>query len=302
MVYPKEKEMMKSYLPLSRKLSILVVIVLMFSLLGGCQNDHIFRYGTTAPSPFGDSFLIVGDSRSGDSIYQEIVSSITSSLTFAECMIHVGDMIEDPGNQAQWNNFLTMTAPISQVMPWYAVVGNHDVGSVASQQIYQDVMTPPSENLYYSVDLLDSHFIILDTEIPGQEGGIVGEQLAWLRRDLAMYAGSAQYVFVFTHRPVFPQGHYRGHDLANADELHQLFTQYGVDAVFSGHEHQYYVYQKDAIPYVVTGGGGSPIYDGGMGEGFQHFLLVELLPPETLNIHILDVHGRVIRTDMVGVE
>jgi 3',5'-cyclic AMP phosphodiesterase CpdA len=157
----------------------------------------------------------------------------------------------------------------------------------------------PGNELYYSFDLMNSHFIVLDTEIPGQVGGIVGEQLAWLRNDLKTHASSAQHLFVFTHHPVYPQAHYRGHDLANADELHQLFSQYGVDIVFSGHEHQYYVYQKDPIHYVVTGGGGAPIYTGGIGENYHHYLLVEILPPNTILIHVLDVHGKVIQTDVV---
>lgn len=288
------------YTNIFRKSYAAIVFLLLAVTMLGCQDDHIFRYGTTAPSLFGDSFLVVGDSRSGDNIYQEIVSSITSSLSYAGCLIHVGDMIENPGNQAQWTHFINMTAPVSQIMPWYAVVGNHDVGSTTSQKIYQSVMDPPSDALYYSFDLMNSHFIILDTEVPGQEGGIVGEQLAWLKQDLQTSASSAQYLFVFTHRPVFPQGHYRGHDLANAEELHQLFLQYGVDAVFAGHEHQYYLYQKDAIAYVVTGGGGSPIYDGGIGESYHHFLLIELLPPQTINIHVLDVHGNVIKTEVVA--
>ncbi len=279
-----------------RKFSTLLVFSLFTFIMSACRDDHIFRNGITAPSPIGNSFIVVGDSRSGDSIYREIVSAITSSLSYADGMIHVGDMIENPGNQGQWTNFLNMTAPVAQVMPWYAVVGNHDVGSVSSQKMYQSVLGAPSDKLYYSFNVKDSHVIILDTEVPGQMGGIVGEQLAWLTQDLQANA-SAPYTFVFTHRPVFPQGHYQGHDLANAQELHRLFMQYGVDAVFSGHEHQYYLYQKDTIPYVVTGGAGSPIYDGGLGEKYHHFLLIEQLPPNTFDIHVLDVSGKIIKTE-----
>ena len=39
------------------------------------------------------------------------------------------------------------------------------------------------------------------------------------------------------------------------------------------------------------------IYDGGIGENYHHFLLVELLPPQTFNIHVLDIHGNVIKTE-----
>lgn len=283
----------------SRRILIVTGLFLLIFAFTGCQDDHLFRWGETIPKPFGNSFLVIGDSRSGDRIYMDIVNSITSSFSFSSCLIHVGDMIETPGNQNQWRNFLNITAPIAEIMPWYTVVGNHDVGSIASQQIYQSVIGLPSNQLYYSFDLTDSHFIILDTEIPGQVGGIVGEQLAWLKRDLQTYASSARYLFVFTHRPVYPQGHYRGHDLVNADELHQLFTQYGVDIVFSGHEHQYYIYQKGSLHYVITGGGGAPIYTGGIGESYHHYLLVELLPPNDILIHVLDVHGRVIQTEVI---
>lgn len=280
-----------------RKYYPAIVFFLLTTTIIGC----FFLYGITAPGSFGNSFLVVGDSRSGDSIYQEIVSTITSSFSYAGCLIHMGDMIEKPGDQVRWKNFLNLIAPISQVMPWYAVVGNHDVNSISSQQIYQNVMNSPSDQLYYSFDLMNSHFIILDTEIPGQKGGIVGEQLDWLRQDLQRIAASPpRYLFVFTHRPLFPQGHHRGHDLINAVELHQLFVQYGVDAVFAGHEHQYYLYQKDTIPYVITGGGGAPTHDDGMGESYHHFLRVELLLPETINIHVLDVHGNIIKTEVVA--
>jgi 3',5'-cyclic AMP phosphodiesterase CpdA len=283
----------------SQRICIFAGLFLLLFAFTGCQDEHIFRYGTTQPKPFGNSFLVIGDNRSGHRIYMDIVDSITASSSSSSCLINVGDMIEDPGNKAQWRKFLEMTAPIAEIMPWYAVVGNHDVNSISSQQIYQSVIGPPSNQLYYSFDLINSHFIVLDTEIPGQVGGIVGEQLAWLRNDLQTYADSTQHLFVFTHRPVYPQAHYRGRDLANADELHQLFTQYGVDAVFSGHEHQYYIYQKDSMNYVVTGGGGAPIYSGGIGESYHHYLLVELLPPNGILIHVLDVHGRAIKTDVI---
>jgi predicted phosphodiesterase len=279
-----------------RKVFVLSLFLIIIAIVA-CQDNHIFRWGTTSPSPVGSTFIVIGDSRSGDSIYTDIVHTITSSLSSSGCLIHVGDMIEGAGHRDQWTHFLQMTAPVATVMPWYAVIGNHDVNSVASQQLYQEVMNLPGNELYYSFDLFDSHFIILDTEVPGAVGGIVGDQLTWLKQELQTYAGSAQYLFVFTHRPVYPQGHYRGHDLANADELHQLFTQYGVDIVFSGHEHQYYTFRKDSVQYVVTGGGGAPIYKGGIGKGFHHFLLVELLPPTNILIHVLDVHGKVIQTE-----
>ena len=144
---------MKFFVKIVQKCSGLIVFFLLTVSIIGCRDDHIFRYGTTAPSPFGNSFLVVGDSRSGDSVYRKIVDSITSSLSDADCLIHLSDMIEDPGTQAKWGNFLDMTASVSRVTPWYGVVGNHDVGSISLQTLYQSVMDAPSDQLYYSVDL-----------------------------------------------------------------------------------------------------------------------------------------------------
>jgi hypothetical protein len=42
-----------------------------------------------------------------------------------------------------------------------------------------------------------------------------------------------------------------------------LFTRYQVDLVFSGHDHNYERSIVDNVTYVVTGGGGSPLYDNG---------------------------------------
>ncbi len=268
-------------------------------VLTGCRDLSVFNRGTTVPNPVGSSFLVLGDNRSGNSTYRKIVKSMTSLFPFAACVINTGDMIRHAGNRKEWGNFMKMTVPLAETMPWYAAIGNHDVNSLASQQIYQEIMDLPGNELYYSFDALNSHFIVLDTEIPGEGGGIVGEQLTWLKQDLQTHAPTAQFLFVVIHHPLYPQGRYQGHNLTNADELHQLFMDAGVDVVFAGHEHQYYVYRKDTIPYVVTGGGGALIYKGGIGEQYHHFLLVELLPPDTIVIHVLDVRGKEIRTDSI---
>jgi acid phosphatase type 7 len=247
----------------------------------------------------GNTFLVLGDSRFGDDVYQTIVATIVALQSSAAFLIHTGDMISIPGNLIQWKHFLNMTAPIMTVMPWYGVVGNHDVRSWISQKIYQWGMDLPGNKLYYSFDTLQSHFIVLDTEIPGEAGTIRGEQFAWLKQDLTSHASTAQRIFVFTHQPPFPQGAYRGKGLTNADELHQLFCQYHVKLVFSGHEHQYYTFRKDAITYVVTGGAGAPLMNGGIGKGVYNYLSVELVSADAIRLQFLDIHGKALQTELI---
>ena len=42
-----------------------------------------------------------------------------------------------------------------------------------------------------------------------------------------------------------------------------MFDYFDVDIVFNGHDHFYERAQVDNITYVVTGGGGAPLYDVG---------------------------------------
>ena len=43
--------------------------------------------------------------------------------------------------------------------------------------------------------------------------------------------------------------------------LTPMFEKYHVSAAFFGHDHNYQHYLKNSIHYVVTGGGGAPLYD-----------------------------------------
>jgi hypothetical protein len=43
--------------------------------------------------------------------------------------------------------------------------------------------------------------------------------------------------------------------------LDSLFQKHGVKLVFQGHDHLYYRTVRSGITYVVTGGGGAPLYD-----------------------------------------
>ncbi|MBI5870859.1 MAG: metallophosphoesterase [Actinobacteria bacterium] len=147
---------------------------------------------------------------------------------------------------------------------------------------------------YYSFDRGDTHFISLSTEIPSANGGsqkdsgcclILGAQKNWLINDLVESQGK-KWTVVFLHRPMFAgiapntDSHYGQESLswgncsagystdypdpndcfdtalANRDEIHNLFIDYGVDVVFEGHAHHYNRHVEDGITYVLTGAGG----------------------------------------------
>lgn len=193
---------------------------------------------------------------------------------------------------AKYDAFFAGAMQLTPTTPLYAIVGNHEeiggrlrdpadpakfqedpagykFGKLAFEQEFTlpendgaEAASYPEE--YYSFRSGDTHFIVLSTEQPGEEGMITGVQKAWLEKELA--GSEAAWKVVFMHRPLFsmPVG---GEPWQKTDpdsegyrnkvELHELFKKYGVRVVFQAHGHYYARHEEDGLQYVITGGGGA---------------------------------------------
>jgi 3',5'-cyclic AMP phosphodiesterase CpdA len=166
-------------------------------------------------------------------------------------IIHVGDAIDAPGSTSQWTRFLRLTGPdrILHLTP-----GNHDIRGKKSLALYLRLFQKP----YYSFADGDTLFVFLNTELPGEESRIAGEQLAWLKAELEK---PFKYKFVFLHEPLYPllSGHGLDRYAEARDVLHRLFAAKGVSLVLSGHDHIYGRTTKDNILYVTAATLGGPL-------------------------------------------
>jgi 3',5'-cyclic AMP phosphodiesterase CpdA len=88
--------------------------------------------------------------------------------------------------------------------PARLLVGNHD-NRVAFSRVFRPEAPAPAAPHYYSFDHDGHHFVALDSQEPGQAGGLVdAEQLAWLRNDLREHR--AQPTIAFVHHHPWPLG------------------------------------------------------------------------------------------------
>ena len=129
-------------------------------------------------------------------------------------------------------------------------------------------------------------------------------QHAWMESELA--ASSADWKVLYFHHPPYAAGGY-GSDLGVRAAIGPTLDAYGVDVVFSGHNHNYErsipVRNGEADPdgtvFVVTGGGGKRLYDTGTGwftaytESVHHFVRVTIDGPR-LSMEARASDGRVI--------
>ena len=191
-------------------------------------------------------------------------------------------------------------------IPFYGVVGNHDwmSGDVDFSNYlaffdFSAVVDEPYETeLHYSFDYEGLHFIILNTEDYLYDPGGLGPwyfncsatQMTFLLEDLKETQPEDFIVATF-HRPAwsittaYSPGRWVQAE-AVRDHFHDLFVQYGVDLVFSGHDHYYYQTERNGTYYFTTGGGGAELYDfnlsapiwkeGDMAFSEYHFCQVEV--------------------------
>jgi hypothetical protein len=219
-------------------LAFVLTVVGLFSLVG-----------RTPAQGSSLTFMVLGDTRTGHAAHQSVVDKMLE-LGPPPFYLHTGDLVDHGSDMLQWDKFLEIEHDLMRVSTLYPAMGNHEL----DHQNYFDVLHPPGP--WYSFDSGDAHFVCLQVDgygdyTPGQP------QYEWLVSDLA--GTSKPWKFVFFHIPPYSSGGH-GSDLNVRQTLCPLFEQYGVTIVFNGHDHDYERSVANGVTYIVTGGGGAPLY------------------------------------------
>ena len=130
--------------------------------------------------------------------------------------------------------------------------GEYNEGTVPA---YQNYFTLPDNERYYDFQIGPVHFFALNSNKQDPDGNKFNSvQGQWAQSLLANSDASFNLAY-FHHTPYNPSG--------GTTTMRWPFEQWGVDAVFAGHRHDYYRENRDdngdgvALPYTTTGLGGS---------------------------------------------
>jgi 3',5'-cyclic AMP phosphodiesterase CpdA len=220
-------------------------------LIIACLSAWLPCFSSTAGAEYAP-FAIMSDSHIGmaNSVYAAFIREVERQNI--KVIFHTGDAIHKPGNAELWRRFLEITGSDKTL---YLAPGNHDIRGKESLAVYLTFFPKP----YYSVTDGDTLFLFLNTELPGEEHRITGEQASWLENELQR---AFRYKFVFMHEPLYPVIPYHGLDRHKKarDALHRLFVRNGVALVVAGHDHIYRRSEKDGITYVVAGAQGGRLH------------------------------------------
>ncbi|MDI6791398.1 MAG: S8 family serine peptidase [bacterium] len=221
------------------------------------SQDRAFRTAPYSHEPL--TFAAFGDTRTGHDAHQTLVNAIHS--WGPDLVTNTGDLVNNGWHTSDWETFFEINRELMKEIPYYASIGNHEYYYETTCPLYFEYFAFPGNERWFSFDYGNSHFIFLDTNrVEWYETGT--EQYNWLANDLAAHT-NAEFTFVFFHQPPYSSSRhcvYDGYAPTMRAALCPLFEDYGVDIVFNGHDHNYERSLVNGVNYIVTGGGGGPLY------------------------------------------
>ncbi|AEX85694.1 hypothetical protein XO10_06355 [Marinitoga sp. 1135] len=227
---------------------------------GVTTDSYTFR--TVADHPEKFKFVVYADTRTYNKRHRMVADKIAEENP--DFVIHVGDLVMDGRIMSDWDGFFWAIKNMAAKAPFYPVLGNHEYNS---KYYFSSFVTPQGggdyNEQYYSFDYGNAHFVVLDADIllmqKDKEG--MERETQWLINDLEKHK-DAKWKFVFFHEPFWTNCTEYGKDPVSPtiDYWKPVFEKYGVDIVFNSHYHMYERFTNNKIEYIVTGGGGAPLY------------------------------------------
>jgi acid phosphatase type 7 len=227
-----------------------------YDVLGGRpEGKGSFKTAPNGNVPF--EFVLYGDTRTRHDVHRKVVATMLAHSS-PEFALQSGDLVENAMDTAQWPIYFDIEKEWLRKVDFFPLLGNHERND---RSFYEFFEAKP----YYSFNWGAVHFIVLDSDVANVSPNAAvrsafwAEELHWLEEELKGSQTAALRFVIAHHAPLsaystrLPEPHM-------ADVM-PLFEKYKVAAGLFGHDHNYQHYLKNGVHYIVSGGGGAPLYD-----------------------------------------
>jgi 3',5'-cyclic AMP phosphodiesterase CpdA len=221
--------------------------------------------GRFATAPKIDSgaplrFLVYGDDRTDPAAHQVVVRALEA--TPSDLLVNTGDLVEDGASADDWRSFFDTETPLLRNRPIFVSIGNHELYDDWAGANFARFFGLSGETggaaPYGSVRVAGVRFFFLN----GMHDWRSGDERHWLEGELASAdaePGLTWRVVVVHHGPWSAGPHGGNAKLLDA-HVPELLAAHKVDLVLSGHDHIYERGDSGLLKYIVSGGGGAPLY------------------------------------------
>ena len=225
-----------------RRLLFAVVFVLAAAAVDGRQG---------APLPaVADSvkFAVIGDNGTGDAPQYAVgqqMAAARAAFPFSFVLMLGDNLYGRQTPQDFVDKFERPYMPLLHAgVQFYASLGNHDD---QSHRFYKPFNM--NGERYYTFAKKNVRFVALDSNL------LDSRQLAWI--ESVLKARDEGWTICYFHHPLYSNAGRHGSNVALRVALEPLLVRYGVDVVFSGHDHVYErLKPQKGITYFVEGSAG----------------------------------------------
>jgi len=214
-----------------------------------CGAVGLLGQSPTLPNrPNSLKFAVIGDNGTGDPAQYEVgrrMAAVQRSFRF-DHVIMLGDNIY--GSQRPQDFVRKFEEPYRVLLDagvrFYASLGNHDTPAELAYKPFN-----MGGQRYYTYARANVRFFALDSN------AVDSKQQMWLEN--ALKDSRDEWKICYFHHPLYSSAGRHGSDVELRVLLEPLFVKYGVNVVFSGHDHVYErLKPQKGISYFVSGAGG----------------------------------------------
>jgi predicted phosphodiesterase len=267
--------------------------VIALALLVGAIGALAAQDVSLPNQPDSLKFAIIGDSGTGSSSQYKVAEKlIAARAKFPyEFVLMMGDNLYSGNGPKDYQKkfeepYKTL---LDSGLKFYAALGNHDNTDEKNYKPFN-----MGGQRYYTFKPKNGvRIFALDSNYMDQP------QLQWLEKELT--ASGSDWKICFFHHPLYSSGMH-GSDVQLRAQLEPLFLKYGVDVVFSGHEHFYERIKPQKGIYYFTSGGAAKLREGDVNKtdltaksfdtGY-HFMLIELAK-DALHFQAISDQGKTV--------
>jgi 3',5'-cyclic AMP phosphodiesterase CpdA len=250
-------------------------------LASAVASAALFAQSSLLPNrPDSLKFAAIGDNGTGDREQYEVAQQMTkvhSAFPF-DLVIMLGDNMYGSQRPA---DFVTKfeqpyAALLANGVRFQASLGNHDTPDQISYKPYN-----MNGQRYYTFARNNVRFFALDSTLMDRK------QVAWI--EAALRDSREDWKICYFHHPLYSNASRHGSSVDLRILIEPIFVKYGVNVVFSGHDHVYErVQPQKGIHYFVSGSAGQ-LRRGNMRRSSQtaasfdqdqSFMTVEISGPE----------------------
>ncbi|WP_332370034.1 metallophosphoesterase family protein [Thermococcus kodakarensis] len=226
--------------------------------------------------------LAFGDHRPGSGEKQpEVFFKIRDAINKENgaFVIDSGDLVYS-GTIYQWEELMKAW---KWNKPVFVAVGNHEYNG-ESVNIYHYYFGPTD----YAFSLGGYRYIFANNVMNGYR--LTDEQWAWLEKELERAKERGERPVIVMHAPPYDPRPSDEHTLdpSDAKKLLELMREYNAFGIF-GHIHVYWYGTYEGVPFVITGGGGAPLYAKPEEGGFYHYVRLFMRDDGSIEVEPVEV-------------